>query len=231
MVSGTDIKPAGRLDGLQVLRGVAALLVGWCHLKYNLGLTHEQLVRLPLVASDLGAIGVDIFFVISGFVIAMTAENTGGNGRAFFAHRIARIVPLYFTVSSYMLVLIVLWGVTTHEIDISQWLSFRLIFNTYAFIPIFDGPNFTSPACLNGWTLSFEMWFYVCFAALIKFCGGRLAGKLFPVVMPSALPPPHYFTTQFSGICPNFCLIRWCSNFPPAACSTMGAISWGTGCR
>jgi exopolysaccharide production protein ExoZ len=169
-----------KLEGLQVLRGVAALLVMWCHLKYNLGVPSTKFSNVPALATDLGAIGVDIFFVISGFVIAMTGSNLGWNWRAFLAHRIARVVPLYFTLSSYVLVLAI---IGLYEGHILTTLSFRQIFNTYAFIPVFDTGGFSNPLCVNGWTLSFEIWFYLCFAWLIKFVGGQQAGRILPLVM------------------------------------------------
>jgi peptidoglycan/LPS O-acetylase OafA/YrhL len=157
----------------------------WCHLKYNLGVPSTEFSNVPLLATDLGAIGVDIFFVISGFVIAMTASRLGGNWRAFLAHRIARVVPLYFMLSTCMLILMIagLDDSTGHTPGVSSPLSFGQIFNTYAFIPVFDIEHFTNPLSVNGWTLSFEMWFYLCFAWLIIFVGGQRAGKVLPCVM------------------------------------------------
>ena len=100
MVSGQKTGPPNKQQGIQVLRGVAALFVMFAHLKFNLGIPAENTANTRWLAANIGAIGVDIFFVISGFVIAMTAAKLGDNWRAFLAHRIARIVPLYFTVSS-----------------------------------------------------------------------------------------------------------------------------------
>jgi peptidoglycan/LPS O-acetylase OafA/YrhL len=50
-----------RLQGLQVLRAIAALLVIWCHLKYSLVVPSVQFENVPWLATYLGAIGVDIF--------------------------------------------------------------------------------------------------------------------------------------------------------------------------
>ena len=55
--------------------------------------------------------------------------------------------------------------------------------NTFGFIPLFDTAHFTNPLCTNGWTLSFEIWFYVCFAWLIMLVGGQKAGLVLPAIM------------------------------------------------
>lgn len=168
----------GKLQGLQVLRGFAALLVVWCHLKYNLGFG-PGVVPAQLsswLTTDLGAIGVDIFFVISGYVITMTAANFGRDWRIFLANRIARVVPLYFLVSFVCLVL-VLFPVSGMGIQ-----NFQTVFNTFEFLPVFDRGGFTNPLCSNGWTLSFEMWFYVLFAGVMARVGQR-AGKVLPVIL------------------------------------------------
>ena len=169
-----------KLEGLQVLRGVAALLVVWCHLKYNLGVPWTDFSKVPVLATDRGAMGVDIFFVISGFVIAMTATHFGNDWRTFLVQRIARVVPLYFAVSTCLFFFQANFG-ASHGASVP--LSFSKIFNSYGFIPIFDETYFTEPVCVNGWTLCFEMWFYLSFAWLLKFVGGQRAGRVLPCMM------------------------------------------------
>jgi exopolysaccharide production protein ExoZ len=177
---GNTNQPPRKLQGLQVLRGIAALLVVWCHLKYNLGVPAGNFSNVSSLVTDLGAIGVDIFFVISGFVIAMTATNMGNNWRTFFALRLARIVPLYFTLSTIMVIGVKFSSALKNP---KEPFSFLNIFDTYAFIPLFDTGHFTGPVLANGWTLCFEMWFYICFAFCMKFAGGVRAGQLLPFFM------------------------------------------------
>ena len=65
-----------RFDGIQCLRAFAVILVLWAHLKFVGGFAPH-----PFIASEAGASGVDIFFVISGFVIAMSAELSASSPR------------------------------------------------------------------------------------------------------------------------------------------------------
>jgi peptidoglycan/LPS O-acetylase OafA/YrhL len=172
------IRNPGKLQGLQVLRGVAASLVVWCHLKYALGMSVSSIANHPWLATDIGAIGVDIFFVISGYVIALTAARLGKNWQAFLANRISRIVPFYLLISCFMLVrLVALSGNLRVCLQ-----DYREIFNSFFFLPLLDRGGFTTPMCSNGWTLSFEFWFYLSFAILMSQIGQR-AGKALPAVM------------------------------------------------
>jgi len=156
-----------RLQGLQVLRAVAALLVLWAHLKFVV--TSQS----PWIQTAFGAIGVDIFFVISGFVISMTAAKRGDQWRGFITDRFARIAPIYFLFSTVFILRAV-----TH-------LSFdgRLLWNTYAFLPLFDVQQLTGPAHPYGWTLSFEMAFYLGFAAILAVAGGERARLILPRIL------------------------------------------------
>ena len=172
-MAGTE-SPRIKLEGLQVLRGVAAILVLWAHLKNELGRDVTHFLTVPFLATNLGQIGVDIFFVISGFVISMSAAKMGDDWRAFLASRLARIVPLYFTLSTFFLLEAVASG---HPGGRISGLS---VFDTYAFIPLFDSRNSPGPILVSGWTLSFEIWFYLCFAGLMNFRSARHAWLLLP---------------------------------------------------
>jgi exopolysaccharide production protein ExoZ len=173
-----------KLEGLQVLRAIAALLVLWSHLKYNLGVPPETFTGNPWLATSVGAIGVDIFFVISGYVIAMTGSRLESDWRSFMAMRVARIIPLYFTLSTYALVEAAISARLHGDVVRFSW---RQIFNTYAFIPLFDGRDFIGPILVPGWTLSFEMWFYICFACLMRYSGGTLAATRLPCILAAAV--------------------------------------------
>jgi len=137
---------------IQVLRFVAALMVVYLHASFLAFTTTGSYGILPARLSELSNAGVDIFFVISGFIIAKVAP--GRTAREFIGSRIRRVVPIYFvfTIPSLLMQL----GTTGF--------GWRNILATFFFLPATD--VMTLPALHVGWTLCFEMLFYGC-AALV----------------------------------------------------------------
>jgi exopolysaccharide production protein ExoZ len=142
---------AGRLQSLQALRFFAALAVVWLH-AWRVGCAVGG-VDPPDALLGLGHFGVHVFFVLSGVVIALTAP--GKTPGAFLWSRLARLVPLYFLASGYqMLVGAAVGGFT--------WTP---LVATMLFWPAYDG--MTTPYLGVGWTLCFEMLFYVVTTATL----------------------------------------------------------------
>ena len=147
----------GRIASIQVCRGLAALLVVLAHL-HGVEETHFASQHLRLFAY--GDIGVDIFFVISGIVIAsVTAGKFGSpqNAAVFLYHRLARIFPIFWIYNSLSLLanhLAPLAG-STHQRSLSLLPSYILI-PTRLPMPLFQG-----------WSLSFEVYFYLAITLLL----------------------------------------------------------------
>jgi len=145
----------GVLGPVQVLRAIAASMVVVTHC-YLYVVPHQ-----PLFV-NLGTLGVAIFFIISGFIMYHTCRNqwTGSPAvaRGFFARRLHRIVPLYWLVTSAIVALLLVAG---HAVP--AWKAAL----SYLFIPYdFNGEKFR-PVLGVGWTLDFEMFFYLLFAAAL----------------------------------------------------------------
>lgn len=135
------------LGSVQALRAVAALLVLFFH------------------ASDghflVGAAGVDIFFVISGFIMGTVGVQE--NFRTFAQKRFVRVVPLYWAVT-FAMCLGALFGVFS-KFAFSQ----ETLIKSLLFIPYFDASGHIWPLVVVGWTLNLEMLFYVVFAFGLMF--------------------------------------------------------------
>lgn len=150
------------LQSIQLLRGIAALSVVYVHV---------------LATPNFGLFGVDIFFVISGFVMTLvTTKNT--NPTAFFLHRLIRIVPLYWMLTTCLLVVIVF----APNLLSSTTLNFTNFLKSLFFIPYFKESHLIQPFLFVGWTLNYEMLFYLCITS-----GLMLSSRHYLLIAISAL--------------------------------------------
>jgi peptidoglycan/LPS O-acetylase OafA/YrhL len=175
---------------VQMLRGIAASGVVLFHL---LPFEQKYLAGASIVPAGLviGQAGVDIFFVISGFIVTITSEGRdGGAGPAigFLRRRLLRIYPTY-------------------------WVYFALLAAVHALAPglmnqhatappsLLDSflllPSASPPLLLVAWTLTFELYFYLVFAVLLwavprRRLGGVLLGWAAVIVaVRLRLAPPY----------------------------------------
>jgi exopolysaccharide production protein ExoZ len=185
LLSGVFRPPVStRIESVQVLRGIAAMLVVFSHAglflalapQYNLGSSY--LVPSEAVAS-MGAIGVDLFFVISGFVMTLGARRfTGPRGAGLFLiQRFVRIAPLFYLACLVMLAEVLRAGLRVETAS---------VFNSLTFIPVFDDGTYSWPLHYLGWTLMFEWVFYLLVAVLIA--SGR-GGRHIPLLVVLAAVP------------------------------------------
>jgi len=143
-----------RLHALQYLRAVAALAVVYSH-------TVIQVENYEQYLLHAGSFGVDIFFVISGFIMIYIAKPDD-TPAAFFVNRIRRVVPLYWFFT-FLMAAILLTMPSVFKVTVFGWETFL---KSLAFIPhwsvAYDG--YVWPIVAPGWSLIFEMYFYLVFA-------------------------------------------------------------------
>lgn len=168
-----------RLDAVQYLRAIAALLVVVGHTIDSVVDPTFEGRRLVLFANLMTQCGVWMFFVISGFIMVYTSQPRDGQevrAGEFLWKRIARIVPLYWLTSTVYLV-----RIATRE----ALPSAGTILAAYLFFPVLDGNGFIAPFYGVGWTLNYEMFFYALFAASLLL--GVARGSVVLVVVLGAL--------------------------------------------
>ncbi|EFH0672509.1 acyltransferase, partial [Escherichia coli] len=91
-------RKTNKLDSIQVLRGIAVLLVIAFHFRVYLNGVYAQ-KDLGDILFGIGEVGVDIFFVISGFIITYSSMNKAKNRpMVFAAKRFFRLYPVYFII-------------------------------------------------------------------------------------------------------------------------------------
>jgi len=147
---------------LQALRAYAALSVVFFHF---------SLVPASAMPWHFGSFGVDLFFVLSGFIITYSATR---DSRHFLVHRLIRVLPTYWIVTTLGAAICMLgmpW------LDALGWWGQSLAFLTRA-----DG---RPPIIMVGWTLVYELAFYLLYAALLT--AGRKVAPFLAIALLAAL--------------------------------------------
>ncbi|MDZ4056992.1 MAG: acyltransferase, partial [Polynucleobacter sp.] len=149
------------LYSLQYMRGVAALMIVVYHL-------HPRLLAMgwqgywPNWLSS----GVDMFFVLSGFLMWTTTRSGQASSASFITRRLYRIAPLYWAVTIFAATIMIAAPSANAHGDV----SFSNIVSSLLFIPYIDADSGRfEPIVPQGWTLNYEMAFYVVFAASLLF--------------------------------------------------------------
>jgi exopolysaccharide production protein ExoZ len=148
---------------IQYLRAVAAGLIAFQHAMGVPAFVHY--------AAHFGTVGVDLFFVISGFIMWTTTETSRRSPVQFWLARIVRIVPLYWIFTT----LYVAAALITPESFYVVHLKAAHIIKSYLFVPA-THPNLglIAPVYTLGWTLNYEMFFYLLFGFCLFIPSPRL---------------------------------------------------------
>ena len=154
------------IDNIQILRGLAALLVVLCHAVYSTWVSDPGFT-LGGNLDNFGPVGVDLFIVISGFIIAHTSFVHGRRDPMDFARqRLWRVVPLYALLTAPWVVFAALAGpLDGHKLlaTLTFWPATDRV--SMAYLPV-------------GWTLSFEMLFYAAATLCLLLPGRRTVAGL-----------------------------------------------------
>lgn len=148
---------APKFHGLQYLRALAALMVALLH-------TAQQ---IPAYTADLECprmgTGVDLFFVISGFIMAVTGARLSAG--EFLKRRLMRIVPLYWLLTS----VLAAQAILQPQLFRTTVVTAQTYLLSLLFVP-FHNPGHggdLKPLLVPGWSLNYEMFFYALFALVL----------------------------------------------------------------
>ena len=150
-----------RYQELDALRGIAALMVVLFHFTTSKYSTNFKF--------NFGIAGVDLFFIISGFVIFMSL-NKVKSSRDFIINRVSRLYPAYWTCVTFTFSVMLAYSIYKHnDISFVQYIGNMTMFQYYLRIPDIDGPY---------WTMIIEMIFYICMLVIFYF---KLMNRLIPI--------------------------------------------------
>src|ERR1039458_2438103 len=166
IVTGPTVKTVGvrKYQGLQILRITAASMVLLMHSTLY---AHQRLDQHFRVWGA-GQTGVDLFFVLSGFVMVYSSSKllTDPNGWKIFARRrIIRIVPMYWIATSLKLIVLLF----TASYGLHSQFRVANIIDSYLFLPSRNSEGSIVPVLDLGWTLNCEMFFYFLFTLALFF--------------------------------------------------------------
>jgi peptidoglycan/LPS O-acetylase OafA/YrhL len=160
-----------RLNSLQSLRGLAAFLVLIFHIAHmqRAAIDTSNVVDKQLLTGfwDRGYVGVDLFFVISGFIMVYVTRDLGGSTKEvvrFLKSRVTRVYPLWWVFAGIMAIYFwVTYGIPADPFRISQpGELFPYLIKSFSLVP-----QKHLPVLGVGWTLIHEVYFYIVFAVIL----------------------------------------------------------------
>jgi exopolysaccharide production protein ExoZ len=184
------------LNNVQVLRAIAACFVLAAH-------TFQGLDKPHVTGTwGFGVYGVDLFFVISGFVMVYTTSRKPVTPAAFFANRVIRIVPLYWALT-FLVYALVIAAPSLFKATSSNPVE---LLKSLFFVAFEKSNGLVHPTLFLGWTLNYEMFFYALFAAgltirsvkarVLTICAVLALLALISSALPADAPVARFYTSS-----------------------------------
>jgi peptidoglycan/LPS O-acetylase OafA/YrhL len=151
---------AKRLYQIDLFRFIAALLVVLFHYTFRGFIANSSILEFPQLGFlfKYGYLGVNLFFLISGFVIYMSIENS--NLLDFVKSRIVRLYPAFWVCVSITAFVIYIFGNDVFSISIKQYVANLTMLNGFFNVDNIDGVY---------WTLLIEIKFYLIISFILFF--------------------------------------------------------------
>jgi peptidoglycan/LPS O-acetylase OafA/YrhL len=139
-----------RYSELDAIRGIAALMVVLFHYTVRYGQIYEYSIN-PIFSFELGKYGVQLFFIVSGFVIFLTLDKTV-NAIDFVVSRFSRLYPAYWVSVILTFVIVYTFSLPGREVDLQSALVNLTMIQKWLEVDNVDGVY---------WTLAIELSFYL----------------------------------------------------------------------
>lgn len=133
-----------KIQSIQILRALASIMVVICHTSIT----------------NRGGFGVDIFFVISGFIIVYTTEKAD---TPYWLPKVKKIIPLYWFMTLLTSLIILIAPNLFHSYEVNR----EYFIKSLLFIP-YSHNGINQPVLGLGWTLNYELFFYFIFWCAMK---------------------------------------------------------------
>ena len=196
------------LYNLHLLRVIAALGVVYFHTTSVAGLKLDW---------DVGSRGVDVFFVISGFIIAYIGTS---KPEQFFLRRLIRVVPFYWAATAFVFAMVSVAPTLFH----TTTASVPHLIASLLFFPHAGADGEMQPTLILGWSLNYEMFFYVWFAISLRIsqrwapvlCAAWLIAVMIAIDLARSANPVAAFyarpiVLEFCFGLAAFYAFQWCS--------------------
>ncbi len=180
------------ISNVQLLRFVAASGVLFSHTADLLLPRSSMVWAIPWNA------GVDLFFVISGFIMTWLTQGQFGEpgaGPRYLLRRTIRIVPPYWFFTGLMILTVLVFSEHVRNTTVGP----LEVVTSFAFVPWPRHDGGLNPIISQGWTLNYEAFFYVCFAVALGSRRGLslLVAAFVLVVALHPLVPEAWFVPRF----------------------------------
>lgn len=184
----------GRLENIDLLRAMAVASVLAYHFTSCVTPLYPEI--RPSYTFPLGFLGVDLFFVVSGYCIFMTLERAR-DVRWFWAKRFARLQPVYMAGAFLTFVVVAIFGIPRHEVSVVEALGNLVWLTLNPLWPLIDGAY---------WTLLVEIKFYFWIGLIYAQCGGRNISTAWAAFCVLGLISQHIPGANYSNVLffPNY---------------------------
>ena len=217
-----------RVNEIDLLRFIAALAVVFYHYSFR-GYAADAMSVMPYSllapAAKYGYLGVELFFMISGFVILMTAAN--GCLRGFVISRIVRLYPAFWACCTITFAATILIGAPRYSATITQYLVNMTMLSGFVGVPAIDDVY---------WSLFIELRFYALIAIILMlgkinqaqtfivlWLIAALFMELYPIGKLQSILITNYAAFFIAG---SACFLIWSKGFSLSRAAIILA-SWG----